>query len=125
VTFVEAKRTFTDRGFEVAIDNLGAGHSGLERTAHLKPHYLKLSRELARDIDSSDLRREMTRALKSFADSIGSTIIATGIEREGELQVLLEMGVEYGQGWLLGRPLDARRGRFGGQSSRGSVSVHN
>lgn len=71
----------------------GAGHSGLERTAHLKPHYLKLTTALVRNIDSSYIR-EMTRALENFADGIGSTTIATGIEREGELKVLLEMGVE-------------------------------
>jgi EAL domain-containing protein (putative c-di-GMP-specific phosphodiesterase class I) len=49
----------------------------------------------------------MTRALKAFADRIGSTIIAEGIEREGELSALLELGIEYGQGFLLGRPASA------------------
>jgi EAL domain-containing protein (putative c-di-GMP-specific phosphodiesterase class I) len=49
----------------------------------------------------------MTRALKAFADQIGSTIIAEGIEREGELRTLLELGIEYGQGFLLGRPAAA------------------
>ena len=60
-----------------------------------------------RNIDSSYIRREMTRALKAFADRIGSTIIAEGIERDGELQALLELGIEYGQGFLLGRPAAA------------------
>jgi EAL domain-containing protein (putative c-di-GMP-specific phosphodiesterase class I) len=46
----------------------------------------------------------MTRALKSFADSIESEIIAEGIERKEELQTLVELGVGYGQGFLLGRP---------------------
>ena len=82
----------------------GAGYSGLEKIAQLNPRYLKFDRELVRDIDSSYIRREMTRALKAFADRIGSTIIAEGIEREGELQTLLELGIEYGQGFLLGRP---------------------
>jgi EAL domain-containing protein (putative c-di-GMP-specific phosphodiesterase class I) len=86
---------------------VGAGYSGLEKIAHLNPRYLKFDRELVRNIDSSYIRREMTRALKAFADRIGSTIIAEGIEREGELQVLLELGIEYGQGYLLGRPASA------------------
>ena len=60
-----------------------------------------------RNIDSSYIRREMTRALKAFADRIGSTIIAEGIERDGELQALLDLGIEYGQGFLLGRPAAA------------------
>jgi EAL domain-containing protein (putative c-di-GMP-specific phosphodiesterase class I) len=49
----------------------------------------------------------MTRALKAFADQIASTIIAEGIEREAELQTLLDLGIEYGQGFLLGRPAAA------------------
>jgi EAL domain-containing protein (putative c-di-GMP-specific phosphodiesterase class I) len=46
----------------------------------------------------------MTRALKAFADRIGSTIIVEGIEREGELKALLDLGIDFGQGFLLGRP---------------------
>ena len=83
---------------------MGAGYSGLEKIAHLNPNYLKLDRQLIKDIDSSYIRREMARALKAFADKIGSTIIAEGIEREAELRTLVELGIEYGQGFLLARP---------------------
>jgi len=102
--FVEALADLTELGFSIAVDNVGTGTSGLEKIAHLNPRYLKFDRELIRDLDASYIRREMTRALKAFADRIGSTIIAEGIEREGELQALLELGIAYGQGFLLGRP---------------------
>jgi EAL domain-containing protein (putative c-di-GMP-specific phosphodiesterase class I) len=102
--FAEALGELTRFGFSIAIDDVGAGYSGLEKIAHLNPRYLKFDRELIRNIDSSYIRREMTRALKAFADRIGSTIIAEGIERDGELRTLLELGIEYGQGFLLGRP---------------------
>jgi EAL domain-containing protein (putative c-di-GMP-specific phosphodiesterase class I) len=105
--FVEALVELKRHGFSIAVDDVGAGYSGLEKIAHLNPRYLKFDRELVRNIDSSYIRREMTRALKAFADRIGSTIIAEGIEREGELQTLLELGIEYGQGFLLGRPAAA------------------
>jgi EAL domain-containing protein (putative c-di-GMP-specific phosphodiesterase class I) len=105
--FVEALVELKHHGFSIAVDDVGAGYSGLEKIAHLDPRYLKFDRELVRNIDSSYIRREMTRALKAFADRIGSTIIAEGIEREGELQALLELGIEYGQGFLLGRPAAA------------------
>jgi EAL domain-containing protein (putative c-di-GMP-specific phosphodiesterase class I) len=49
----------------------------------------------------------MARALKAFADKIGFTIIAEGIEREAELTALVELGIGYGQGFLLGRPMAA------------------
>jgi EAL domain-containing protein (putative c-di-GMP-specific phosphodiesterase class I) len=102
--FAEALTELTRLGFSIAVDDVGAGYSGLEKIAHLKPRYLKFDIELIRNIDSSYIRREMTRALKSFADRIGSTIIAEGIERSGELKTLLELGIQYGQGYLLGRP---------------------
>jgi EAL domain-containing protein (putative c-di-GMP-specific phosphodiesterase class I)/GGDEF domain-containing protein len=102
--FAEALAEFTQLGFTIAVDDVGAGYSGLEKIAHLNPKYLKLDRELIKDLDSSYIRREMARALKSFADKIGSTIIAEGIEREAELASLLELGIEFGQGFLLARP---------------------
>jgi EAL domain-containing protein (putative c-di-GMP-specific phosphodiesterase class I) len=105
--FAEALAELTRFGFSIAVDDVGAGYSGLEKIAHLNPRYLKFDRELIRNIDSSYIRREMTRALKAFADQIGSTIIAEGIEREGEMRTLLELGIEYGQGFLLGRPAAA------------------
>jgi len=89
------------------VDDVGAGYSGLEKIAHLNPRYLKFDRELIRGIDSSYIRREMTRALRTFADSIDSAIIAEGIERQEELDTLLELGVDFGQGYLLGRPAGA------------------
>jgi len=102
--FAEALGELVQLGFSIAVDDVGAGYSGLEKIAHLHPRYLKFDRELIRDIDSSYIRREMTRALKSFADSIDSDIIAEGVERQGELDTLVELGVKYGQGFLLGRP---------------------
>jgi EAL domain-containing protein (putative c-di-GMP-specific phosphodiesterase class I) len=105
--FTEALAELGRFGFSIAVDDVGAGYSGLEKIAHLNPRYLKFDRELIRDIDSSYIRREMTRALKAFADQIGSTIIAEGIERQAELETLLELGIELGQGYLLGRPAAA------------------
>ena len=65
--FVEALQNFTDMGFEVAVDDIGAGYSGLEKIAHLNPRYLKFDMQLVKDIDHSHVRREMTRAVKNFA----------------------------------------------------------
>jgi len=105
--FAEAVAELTRFGFSIAVDDVGAGYSGLETIAHLNPRYLKFDEKLIRNIDSSYIRREMTRALKAFADRIGSTIIAEWIERDGELRTLLDLGIEYGQGFLLGRPQPA------------------
>lgn len=102
--FAEAVRDFTEVGFSVAVDDIGAGHSGLEKIANLNPRYLKFDIHLVREIDTSYVRREMVRALKDLADKMDSTIIAEGIEREEELQTLVDLGIDYGQGFLLARP---------------------
>ena len=102
--FGEAVRNFTEMGLSIAVDDIGAGHSGLEKIANLNPKFLKFDMELVRDIDASYVRQEMVKALKSFSDKMGSTIIAEGIERQEELDTLLALGVDHGQGYLLGRP---------------------
>ncbi len=102
--FGEAVRNFTEMGIAIAVDDIGAGHSGLEKIANLNPKFLKFDMELVRDIDASYVRQEMVKALKSFSDKMGSTIIAEGIERQEELDTLLVLGVDHGQGFLLGRP---------------------
>ena len=102
--FVEALRSFTQLGFRIAIDDIGAGYSGLEKIAQLDPHYLKFDMRLVREIESSQVKREMARALKTFAETMGSKIIAEGIETEPERRACVELGIHYGQGYLLGRP---------------------
>jgi EAL domain-containing protein (putative c-di-GMP-specific phosphodiesterase class I) len=102
--FVEALQNFTQMGFSIAVDDIGAGYSGLEKIAHLNPRYLKFDMQLVRDIDQSNVKREMARALKTFADKMDSKIIAEGIERDGEREACAELGIDYGQGYLLARP---------------------
>jgi EAL domain-containing protein (putative c-di-GMP-specific phosphodiesterase class I) len=102
--FVEALQNFREMGFSIAVDDIGAGYSGLEKIAHLNPRYLKFDMQLVRDIDQSHVKREMARALKTFADKMESMIIAEGIEREGERQACIDLGIDLGQGYLLARP---------------------
>ena len=102
--FVEALQNFTQIGFSIAVDDIGAGYSGLEKIAHLNPRYLKFDMQLVRDIDRVHVKREMARALKTFADKMDSQIIAEGIERDGERQACVDLGLHYGQGYLLARP---------------------
>ena len=121
--FVEALQNFTQLGFSIAVDDIGAGYSGLEKIAHLNPRYLKFDMQLVRDIDRVNVKREMARALKTFADKMDSQIIAEGIEREGEQQACVELGLHYGQGYLLGPPRPPRdlqpRGGAAASSARG------
>lgn len=102
--FMEAMKTFTDLGFEIAIDDTGTGYSGLEKIVHLNPRYLKFDLMMVRDIDTSFVKREMLKAIHSLAVNVGADVIAEGIERVEELETLLELGIPYGQGFLFARP---------------------
>lgn len=100
----EQVRMVKAAGFEIAIDDVGAGTSGLNRIMALRPHWLKLDRELIENISHDRVRQNLIRFFLRFATLSGVKLIAEGIEREDELAMLMELGVVYGQGYLLGRP---------------------
>lgn len=94
-------------GFQVALDDVGAGTSGLNRIMALRPDWLKLDRELIGGIDHDPVRQNLIRFFVHFARLSGVKMIAEGIETEAELAKLLELGVQYAQGFYLARPGDA------------------
>jgi EAL domain-containing protein (putative c-di-GMP-specific phosphodiesterase class I) len=102
--FREAMAYFTDLGMSFAVDDVGAGYSGLEAIARLKPAFLKIDTMLVRDVHSSLVNREMVKAIISMGQGIGATVIAEGIQTQEEAGALLKMGVNYGQGFYLARP---------------------
>jgi EAL domain-containing protein (putative c-di-GMP-specific phosphodiesterase class I)/GGDEF domain-containing protein len=102
--FREAMAYFTDLGMSFAVDDVGAGYSGLESIARLKPHYLKIDISLVRDVHVSVVNREMVKAIIAMGHGIGAAVIAEGIHTEDEALALQTMGIDWGQGYLLARP---------------------
>jgi len=102
--FQEAMAYFTNLGMSFAIDDVGAGYSGLEAIARLSPAYLKIDMSLVRDVHVSLVNQEMVKAIVSMGHGIGAAVIAEGIQTEDELRALGEVGVDFGQGYYLGRP---------------------
>lgn len=88
-----------------AVDDVGAGYSGMRHILDLHPDIIKLDMSLVRDIDKDPARRALALALVAFASGIGSQIVAEGVETAGELAVLRELGVPRAQGYYLGRPM--------------------
>ena len=80
------------------------GFSSFRHILDLRPDVIKLDLSLTRDIDTDPLRRALAASLLAFADEIGATIVAEGIETFGELSALRALGVLHGQGFLLARP---------------------
>ncbi|GAV32236.1 uncharacterized protein Mb1389c [Coriobacteriaceae bacterium EMTCatB1] len=93
-------------GFSIAIDDAGAGYGSLQCLAEVRPEWVKIDMSLVRGVDSDDVRRQLIESMHSFAEKVGVNLVAEGIETEEELAVLRDIGVEYGQGFLFGRPAD-------------------
>jgi EAL domain-containing protein (putative c-di-GMP-specific phosphodiesterase class I) len=102
--FREAMDYFIALGINFAVDDVGSGYSGLESIARLKPLFLKIDMNLVRDVHASVANRVIIRAIISLGEGIGSGVIAEGIQSEDEMKCLQDMGIEYGQGFLLARP---------------------
>lgn len=108
----ESLRHYRALGVQLAIDDVGAGYSGLERIVALHPNYLKIDRTLVQDIHTLPVKRAVLGAMAALAASLGAEVIAEGIEQQDEVDCLLELGIRYGQGFLLGRPGHARPRAF-------------
>lgn len=91
-------------GLRIAIDDVGAGYSGLQRIALLQPDMLKVDRALAETIDLNITHRAIVSALVHFAQETDTQVLVEGVERQEEAEALRALGVNYAQGWHFGRP---------------------
>jgi EAL domain-containing protein (putative c-di-GMP-specific phosphodiesterase class I) len=102
----DAMHAFLDMGFSFAIDDVGAGYSGLETVATLRPNYLKIDMSLVRDVHQKKVSQQVVRAILGMGEGIGATVIAEGIQSQDEADAVRSLGVRFGQGYLFGRPVD-------------------
>jgi EAL domain-containing protein (putative c-di-GMP-specific phosphodiesterase class I)/GGDEF domain-containing protein len=92
-------------GFSVAVDDAGAGYGSLQCLAEVRPQWLKVDMSLIHGIDKDIVRRQLVMSLVTFATEMGVKLIAEGIETREELDVVLELKVPYGQGFLFSEPV--------------------
>jgi len=100
----EVVRLLHDKGMRVAVDDAGSGFAGLRRLVDVRPEIVKLDQGLVSEVGTDPPRRAMVAAMRHFADDMGITVVAEGIETQEQLRVLREIGIDCGQGYLLGRP---------------------
>ena len=93
-----------DMGFLIARDDLGAGYSNLRLLADLRPDYLKLDKYFVAGVDRREVEADFVRLIVDLARRVGCQVIAEGIETVHELCFVRSVGVDFGQGYLLGRP---------------------
>ena len=91
-------------GFATALDDFGAGHSGLGLLADLRTDIIKIDMALIRDIDTSMPRQLIVAGIRSLCEKLGSIVVAEGIETAAELKAIEAIGIRYVQGYVFGRP---------------------
>src|SRR3954451_2533418 len=91
-------------GFGFAVDDAGAGYASFTLIAALRPSVIKIDREIAHGIARDDAKQALVEAFVSFGRRIGARLLAEGIEKRVDLAALKSLGVDLGQGYLLGRP---------------------
>jgi len=96
--------TYQKVGFSTAIDDFGAGHSGLDMFARFSPDEIKLDMELVRGIDTDRRRQAIVRGVVQMCNDLDTIVIAEGIETLEEAVALKELGVRYHQGFWYARP---------------------
>ena len=97
---------YRNMGFEIAMDDLGEGFSSLRLWSELQPDYVKIDKHFIKNINNDAIKLEFVKSIQQIAENSGAQIIAEGIETKAELNIVKELGLAYGQGYLLGMPAE-------------------
>ncbi|TQR05961.1 EAL domain-containing protein [Psychrobacillus soli] len=102
--FINTIEHYKNQFYQIAVDDVGAGYSGLNVITDVRPHFMKLDMKLIRDIDKDRTKQLLVSSLCEFANYSQIHIIAEGIETKEELRTLIELGVHFGQGYFIQKP---------------------
>lgn len=100
----EAKHHYKSMGFEIAIDDLGAGYAGLRMWSELRPDYVKIDRHFMQDIHEDRVKQEFVRSIKNIARGLNCKVVGEGVETEDEFRCVTKLGIEFIQGYYFARP---------------------
>jgi EAL domain-containing protein (putative c-di-GMP-specific phosphodiesterase class I) len=91
-------------GFQLALDDFGAGFGGLTSFVLLEPDVVKIDMQLIRGIEREPMKQSLVKTMTQMCQELGVTVIAEGVERPAERDRLLEAGCDLMQGHLFARP---------------------
>ncbi len=96
---------YVHQGYRIAVDDFGSGHSGLTTLIAASPHYIKLDKAITRNLAESNYKQMLIKSITGLAMNLETEIIAEGVERWEEVEVLSRYGIRFAQGFLLQRPM--------------------
>lgn len=102
--FAARLRPLRDTGIELAVDDAGAGFASFTQLLRLRPDMIKIDGELTSGIESDPVKRALATSIVQLATELGSSTVAEAIENPQQMSTLKGLGIQYGQGYLLGKP---------------------
>jgi EAL domain-containing protein (putative c-di-GMP-specific phosphodiesterase class I) len=100
----EAIIGFRRRGALIAVDDTGSGYAGPQRLRSVRPELVKIDRSLVSGVHDNRVQLAVIETLVELAGRIGARVVGEGVEAGEDLHTLAELGVDYAQGWAIGRP---------------------
>jgi len=104
-SMVEAVADLRAHNFLVSIDDFGTGFSNLANIKKVMPDFLKIDRSFVFDMEHSSIRSSLIPEIIAIGRAVGAEIVAEGIENSSQYKLLKDLGVEYGQGYLMCKPV--------------------
>ena len=101
---LKAREHTREMGCQLAMSNFGTGYANDLMVLSTGPDFIKIARELVRDIHENRDRQKLLRDIVHFAHQKSSKVVAEGIEKKEELQTLVKVGIDYVQGFYVGEP---------------------
>lgn len=102
--FNELVSHYRSLGYKIALDDFGAGYSGLKMLSIIEPDFVKIDRHFISDIHKDSYKFNLVDAIATVCHKLGITVIAEGVEQEKELKAVLSFGIDLVQGYLLEKP---------------------
>ncbi|GAB2181464.1 bifunctional diguanylate cyclase/phosphodiesterase [Denitratisoma sp. agr-D3] len=96
--------TYRKIGYQIAVDDLGEGFSNLRMWSEVRPEFVKIDRHFINGIADDALKFQLVKAMQELSEASHARIIAEGIETEAEFTTVRDLGIEFGQGFLISRP---------------------
>lgn len=92
------------QGYKISLDDTGSGYASLNLITETNPNYIKINMDLIRNIDRNNSKYSLVKALMEFSTLSNTFLIAEGVETQGELEALIDLGVHYAQGYFIQKP---------------------
>jgi EAL domain-containing protein (putative c-di-GMP-specific phosphodiesterase class I) len=103
--FQQALDSLRQMGVRIALDDIGLGSSNYKMIIDCRPDYFKIDKYLIQGCHQDFHRKAVIKSVLTLAQSLGSYVVAEGVEEVDELETVADLGIDLVQGYLFGKPM--------------------